>query len=153
MHRASRDDQAFPGVVRQLRMDRTRRHLVEQEQQQRVLVRYVVIERHRRRAEFGGRAPRMLPDGRIFDEQRRTSGDVEGWTLATFRVATDADVHGDHWEMHPSGEELVALLSGGIRMYLREAGDAAEPVSLREDRRSSCRGGIGIGSRWMSRAN
>lgn len=77
------------------------------------------------------RGIRMLPDGRVFDEQRRMSGDMEGWTLATFRVATDADVHGDHWEMHPSGEELVAVLSGGIRMYLREPGDAAGPVSLR----------------------
>ncbi|MFF0453662.1 cupin domain-containing protein [Nocardia africana] len=77
------------------------------------------------------RGIRMLPDGRVFDEQRRMSGDMEGWTLATFRVATDADVHGDHWEMHPSGEELVAVLSGGIRMYLREAGDGADPVSLR----------------------
>lgn len=42
-----------------------------------------------------------------------------GWTVAAFRVATTADVHGDHWEMHPDAEELVAVMSGALRMYLR----------------------------------
>ncbi len=59
------------------------------------------------------------------------SGDIDGWTLAAFRVATDADVHGDHWEMHPSGEELVAVLSGAIRLVLREGDTPAETISLR----------------------
>lgn len=75
------------------------------------------------------RGIRILPDGRVFDEERRMTGDVEGWTLAAFRVATDAEVHGDHWEMHPGGEELVAVLSGGIRLYLRDS--ESEPVTLR----------------------
>ncbi len=80
--------------------------------------------------ELFARGIRMLPDGRIFDEPRRMTGDIDGWTLAAFRVATDADVHGDHWEMHPSGTELVAVLSGGIRLVLREGDTPSTSVSL-----------------------
>lgn len=76
------------------------------------------------------RGIRMLPDGNVFDEQRQMTGDIDGWTLAAFRVATDADVHGDHWEMHPSGDELVGVLSGGIRVFLRATETATEPVEI-----------------------
>ncbi len=37
----------------------------------------------------------------------------------TFHVETDADVHGDHWEVHPEAQEVVACLAGGIRLYFR----------------------------------
>ncbi|NKY48642.1 cupin domain-containing protein [Nocardia vermiculata] len=70
------------------------------------------------------RGIRLLPGGEVFDEQRRMTGDMDGWTLAAFQVATDADVHGDYWEMHPGGDELVTVLSGGIRLFLRD-----EPVT------------------------
>lgn len=76
------------------------------------------------------RGVRMLPDGQVFDEQRRMSGDVDGWTMATFHVETDADAHGDHWEIHPHGQELVAVLAGGIRMYLRPETPGAEEDSV-----------------------
>ncbi|WP_227979643.1 cupin domain-containing protein [Nocardia spumae] len=77
------------------------------------------------------RGIRMLTDGRVFDEQRRMSGDVDGWTLAAFRVASDADVHGDLWEMHPDGAELVAVLAGGIRLCLRGIDAPDDSVALR----------------------
>ncbi|MFE3223554.1 cupin domain-containing protein [Nocardia sp. NPDC059228] len=75
---------------------------------------------------------RMLPDGQVFGEQRRMSGDIDGWTLATFHLESDADAHGDHWEIHPAGAELVAVLSGGIRMYLRpeRPGDEEDSLSV-----------------------
>lgn len=58
------------------------------------------------------------------------SGD---WQLASFHVETDADVHADHWEMHPAGEEAVCCVRGAFRVYLRAADpDAADiPVRLR----------------------
>lgn len=61
----------------------------------------------------------ILPDGRMSVGERRMNGDVDGWTVATFHVETDAEVHSDMWEMHPSGEELVSVLSGSARIYLR----------------------------------
>ncbi|MFE3060227.1 cupin [Nocardia sp. NPDC059239] len=65
------------------------------------------------------RGVRLLADGRLLTEQRRMQGDMDGWTVATFHVETDADVHGDLWEMHPAGDELVSVLTGSVRMYLR----------------------------------
>ena len=75
------------------------------------------------------RGIRLLPDGEVFDEQRRMTGDMDGWTLAAFQVATDADVHGDYWEMHPGGDELVTVLSGAIRLFLRGEPDT-HPVRV-----------------------
>ncbi|MEU6586889.1 cupin [Nocardia sp. NPDC046763] len=76
------------------------------------------------------RGVRMLTDGRVFDEPRRMSGDVEGWTMAVFHLESAADAHADHWEIHPSGEELVAVLTGGIRMYLRPETPGADEDSI-----------------------
>ena len=55
------------------------------------------------------------------------------WQLASFHVETDADVHADHWEMHPAGEEAVCCVRGAFRVYLRATNpDAADvPVRLR----------------------
>ncbi|MEV6095737.1 cupin [Nocardia sp. NPDC051981] len=74
------------------------------------------------------RGVRLLADGRLLTEQRRMQGDMDGWTVAMFHAETDADVHGDLWEMHPAGDELVSVLTGGIRMYLRP-----ETVGATED--------------------
>ncbi|MGW4123305.1 cupin [Nocardia sp. NPDC004711] len=72
---------------------------------------------------------RLLADGRLLTEQRRMQGDMDGWTVAMFHAETDADVHGDLWEMHPAGDELVSVLAGSIRMYLRpETVGAAEDL-------------------------
>ncbi|MFI6474907.1 cupin [Streptomyces sp. NPDC050516] len=55
-----------------------------------------------------------------------------GWHLMTFRVETAADVHADHWEVHPEAEELVSCLTGGIRLYFRAErhGEEEEEVKL-----------------------
>ncbi|MFI6515057.1 cupin domain-containing protein [Spirillospora sp. NPDC050679] len=69
---------------------------------------------------------RLFEDGRVLaEEERRMDGGADGWTVAAFRVETDEDVHGDHWEMHPAAEELVSVLSGAARMYLRPERDGA----------------------------
>ncbi|MEV0251751.1 cupin domain-containing protein [Nocardia sp. NPDC050712] len=67
----------------------------------------------------------MLTDGRLLTEERRMQGDLDGWTIATFHVETDADVHADMWEMHPAGDELVSVLTGAARLYLRPENDRA----------------------------
>lgn len=62
------------------------------------------------------------PDGDVEAAERRMTGNDPGaWQIATFRVQTDADVHADHWEMHPEAEEAVCCLTGGVRLYLRPA--------------------------------
>jgi mannose-6-phosphate isomerase-like protein (cupin superfamily) len=65
-------------------------------------------------------------------ERRMATGDDGAWQLAAFHVATDADVHADHWEMHPEADEAVCCLSGGLRLHLRPEtpGDEEEPVRL-----------------------
>ncbi|WP_030245694.1 cupin [Streptomyces sp. NRRL S-350] len=55
-------------------------------------------------------------------ERRMTGSDSGAWQIATFHVETDADVHADHWEMHPEAEEAVCCLTGGVRLYFRPAG-------------------------------
>ncbi|MEU9286229.1 cupin [Streptomyces sp. NPDC048275] len=54
-------------------------------------------------------------------ERQMTNSDSGAWQLATFHVETDADVHADHWEMHPHAEEAVCCLTGGVRLYFRPA--------------------------------
>ncbi|MFF7340582.1 cupin [Streptomyces sp. NPDC008163] len=70
------------------------------------------------------------PNGDLRAAARQmTSSDSGAWQIATFHVETDADVHSDHWEMHPEAEEAVCCLTGGIRLHLRpEAPDGAEDV-------------------------
>lgn len=68
---------------------------------------------------------RLQADGSVAVENPpRMSGAAEGWMVASFRVATDEDVHGDHWEIHPAGEEIVSVLSGHARLVLRADTDA-----------------------------
>ncbi|WP_424637429.1 cupin [Embleya sp. AB8] len=56
------------------------------------------------------------------------TGDSEGWQVGAFRVETDADLHADHWEMHPASDEVVCVWTGGLRIVLRaEDGVGAEP--------------------------
>ncbi|WP_031044183.1 cupin domain-containing protein [Streptomyces sp. NRRL F-5650] len=75
------------------------------------------------------------PDGDVRAVERQmTSGDSGAWQIATFHVETDADVHADHWEMHPEAEEAVCCLAGGVRVHFRpdRPGDAEEMVRLKE---------------------
>ncbi|MEU3653403.1 cupin [Streptomyces sp. NPDC032161] len=63
------------------------------------------------------------PDGDVRAAERRMTGSDSGaWQIATFHVETDADVHADHWEMHPQAEEAVCCLTGGVRVYFRPDG-------------------------------
>lgn len=76
----------------------------------------------------------IRPDGGIKAAGRRmASGDPGTWHIATFHVETDADVHADHWEMHPEADEAVCCLTGGFRIYFRPVapGDVEEMVRLR----------------------
>ncbi|MFC9279052.1 cupin [Streptomyces collinus] len=60
------------------------------------------------------------PDGDVRAVERQmTSSDSGAWQIATFHVETDADVHADHWEMHPQAEEAVCCLTGGVRLHFR----------------------------------
>ncbi|MEV5876121.1 cupin [Streptomyces sp. NPDC052101] len=72
-------------------------------------------------------------DGGVRSGARRMAeGEPGSWQVAAFHVETDADVHADHWEVHPEGEEAVCCLAGGVRLYLRAVmdGGAEEMVRL-----------------------
>jgi quercetin dioxygenase-like cupin family protein len=58
-------------------------------------------------------------DGRMRAEERVFDSERDGRLLPAFHAETGADVHADHWEVHPDAEELVSCLTGGIRLYLR----------------------------------
>ncbi|QEV21070.1 cupin domain-containing protein [Streptomyces alboniger] len=62
----------------------------------------------------------------VFDTER------DGWQLMTFHAEAPADVHADHWEVHSAADEVVACLSGGIRLYFRpqQPGEKEEEVEL-----------------------
>ncbi|MGD6756401.1 cupin [Streptomyces sp. BH105] len=65
-------------------------------------------------------ALRFSADGGVEAAERRmASNDSSDWQIATFHVETDADVHADHWEMHPEADEAVCCLTGGVRLYFR----------------------------------
>ncbi|MFG2813585.1 cupin [Streptomyces sp. NPDC048410] len=79
-------------------------------------------------------ALRFHPDGEVRAVERQMTSSGSGtWQLATFHVETDADVHADHWEMHPEAEEAVCCLTGGMRLYFRPdaPGGTEDMVRLR----------------------
>ncbi|MFI6448352.1 cupin [Kitasatospora sp. NPDC050543] len=71
-------------------------------------------------------------DGQAHAEQPVFDPERDGWQLMAFRVETDADVHADHWEVHPDAEEVVSCLAGGIRLCFRpeHPGEEAEEIKL-----------------------
>ncbi|MEU0743329.1 cupin domain-containing protein [Streptomyces sp. NPDC006134] len=75
----------------------------------------------------------FCPDGDVRAVERQTTSSAPGtWQIGTFHVETGADVHADHWEMHPRADEAVCCLTGGVRLYFRptDAGGAEEMVRL-----------------------
>ncbi|MDE1671835.1 MFS transporter [Nocardia gipuzkoensis] len=78
------------------------------------------------------RAIHFDPDGHVAAGERRMSTGDGGWQLAAFHVETDADVHADHWEVHPGSDEAVCCLTGALRLYLRpeRVGDGETMVRL-----------------------
>lgn len=76
----------------------------------------------------------LHPDGAIRTERPEADTDLDrdGWLLMVARAESDDDVHGDHWECHTGGDELVACLTGGLRLVLRadRPGEADEEIVL-----------------------
>lgn len=65
---------------------------------------------------------RLDEGGGIHTGERRLDPGQDGWQLTAFHAKTDADVHADHWEVHPEAEEIVSCLIGKIRLHLRPEG-------------------------------
>lgn len=69
----------------------------------------------------------LYDDGRVEPAERTFGSGEPGWHVMTFHAETDAEVHADYWEKHTEADELVACLSGEIRLYLR-TGEGEEPA-------------------------
>lgn len=53
---------------------------------------------------------------------QRLESDDQLRLLAVHAVRTDTDAHAGRWEIHPNGDELLCLCSGGIDLVLDEPG-------------------------------
>ncbi|WP_406279954.1 cupin [Embleya sp. NBC_00896] len=86
------------------------------------------------RIELFGSLVHLHPGGQVHTEQPTTDTELErdGWLLMVAHAETDADVHGDHWEIHTEADEFVSCLTGGIRIILRpeQPGDDEEEIEL-----------------------
>jgi hypothetical protein len=51
---------------------------------------------------------RLHHGGQVHAKQRTMDPERDGWQLNAFYVETDADVHADHWEVHPDADEVVS---------------------------------------------
>jgi hypothetical protein len=60
--------------------------------------------------------------------RRPTVGDQD-WSLGMYHGETNADVHSDHWERHPRGDEAVCCVGGAVKLYLRPS----EPDRISDD--------------------
>lgn len=74
----------------------------------------------------------LRPDGQAHAEQPVFDTERDGWQLMTFHVESEADLHADHWEIHPEADEIVACLTGGVRLILRseQPGEGPEETKL-----------------------
>jgi len=63
-------------------------------------------------------AVHLRRDGRLRAERTQFDAERDGWQLTAFHADSDADLHADHWEIHPHADELVSCLSGGLRLVL-----------------------------------
>jgi mannose-6-phosphate isomerase-like protein (cupin superfamily) len=74
-----------------------------------------------------------LRDGRTVQAGTRASlADADSpaeWIVAAFHADSDQAVHPDVWERHPSGQELLCVLSGALHVYLRDLGDDTRPAA------------------------
>ncbi|NMK48859.1 cupin domain-containing protein [Achromobacter sp. Bel] len=69
------------------------------------------------------------------DKPRRLSPE-DGWLVGIKAVASDADVHGDVWERHPAGDEMLCVLEGRVLLTLMDD-DGAETDVLLDNRRGT----------------
>ncbi|VCU71397.1 Cupin domain protein [Pigmentiphaga humi] len=50
-----------------------------------------------------------------------------GWIMGIKPISDTASVHGNHWERHPRGDEILTLLEGSLRVVLAaDEGDERE---------------------------
>ncbi|MGW2013458.1 cupin [Streptomyces sp. NPDC001927] len=75
---------------------------------------------------------RIDPGGEVHAVPPEFDPERDGWQVMTFHVEDDADVHADHWEIHTEADEVVACLTGGIRLSFRpeSPGGAEEGIEL-----------------------
>jgi mannose-6-phosphate isomerase-like protein (cupin superfamily) len=72
----------------------------------------------------------QLRDGGIAEPSARPGiADVGLWSVATLRADSDQALHSDVWERHPTGHEVLGVLSGVINVYLRDHEGGQEPVA------------------------
>jgi oxalate decarboxylase/phosphoglucose isomerase-like protein (cupin superfamily) len=80
----------------------------------------VDLSAHRLRFETGGN---------VHAAERRPSAGDQDWSLGAFHAETNGDVHSDHWERHPRGDEAVCCIRGAVTLVLRPS----EPDETSED--------------------
>jgi mannose-6-phosphate isomerase-like protein (cupin superfamily) len=68
----------------------------------------------------------LRPDGQVQVEERTFDPERDGWHVMAFHITADADLHADHWEIHPHADEVVSCLTGRIRLCFRPAREGAE---------------------------
>jgi len=52
-----------------------------------------------------------------------------GWIMGIKPISDTASAHGNHWERHPRGDEILTLLEGSLRVVL--AADAGAECELK----------------------
>lgn len=77
------------------------------------------------------RAARPPAPGPQQDGSQEDGSQQDGWRLTAVHAKTGADVHADHWEVHPEAEEIVSCLIGKIRLYLRAEGPGRREEEIR----------------------
>jgi hypothetical protein len=95
-------------------------------------------------------------DGAMRDVGRlRRLAPQDEWLVGIKAVASDADVHGDVWERHPAGDEMLCVLEGRVVVTLmaeerhraaRRVAQAARGLSRQDPVRDA-----GAGQRTPSR--
>ncbi len=75
----------------------------------------------------GGVAEVAQPSTRL--NALASRGDAGLWSVGACHADNDRAVHSDVWERHPSGDEVLCVLSGVVHVYLRDHGDGTVPVA------------------------
>jgi mannose-6-phosphate isomerase-like protein (cupin superfamily) len=74
---------------------------------------------------------RLHPGGIVeVETPPRMTGQQDDWMVASFHAESDHDVHGDYWEIHPAGQEVVSVLSGHVRLVLRAESEDLQDESV-----------------------
>lgn len=71
----------------------------------------------------------LRDDGSAEPSARGGAAGAGLWTVAAHRADDDAALHSDVWERHPTGDEVLCVLSGALAVHLRDHGDGSEPFA------------------------